>query len=61
MGANTALKTAEIAGQFFNNYPSKSAYQAFNEAMKSATDEMINDSMFLFSFPSDGNSSEALR
>ncbi|HUD01888.1 MAG TPA: NAD(P)/FAD-dependent oxidoreductase [Rhabdochlamydiaceae bacterium] len=46
MGANTALKTAEIAGNFFKNY--RTSYQEFNRAMKNTTDELIEDSRFLF-------------
>jgi 2-polyprenyl-6-methoxyphenol hydroxylase-like FAD-dependent oxidoreductase len=49
MGANTSLKTAEIAGHFFKNYQHKTAYQEFNQAMKKTTDSMIEDSLFLFS------------
>jgi len=50
MGANTALITASIAGQFFQNMQQNSplTYQDFNQAMREATDSMIEDSAFLF-------------
>jgi 2-polyprenyl-6-methoxyphenol hydroxylase-like FAD-dependent oxidoreductase len=50
MGANTALKTAEIAGRFFKETRAhkETAYLNFNEAMKEATDALIEDSAFLF-------------
>lgn len=50
MGANVALKTAEIAGEFFKRIKEKdkSAYSSFNKSMKETTDAMIEDSSFLF-------------
>lgn len=50
MGANTALKTAEVAGRFFKEMQShdKAAFLNFNQAMKETTDAMIEDSAFLF-------------
>jgi 2-polyprenyl-6-methoxyphenol hydroxylase-like FAD-dependent oxidoreductase len=50
MGANTALKTAEIAGRFFQSVQKQrpTAYQDFNQSMKETTDAMIEDSAFLF-------------
>ncbi|MBS0655081.1 MAG: FAD-dependent monooxygenase [Verrucomicrobia bacterium] len=44
MGANTALKTAEIAGQFFK----ERGVQEFDEAMRAATNTLIEESRFLF-------------
>lgn len=51
MGANTALKTAEVAGRFFKEIQAqnKTAFQNFNQAIKETTDAMIEDSAFLFS------------
>jgi 2-polyprenyl-6-methoxyphenol hydroxylase-like FAD-dependent oxidoreductase len=50
MGANTALKTAEIAGKFFKEMKSnkKEAYTHFDHAMQEATNALIEDSAFLF-------------
>lgn len=50
MGANTALKTAEIAGRLFNEFGQDrhGAFQHFNQDMKHTTDAMIEDSAFLF-------------
>jgi 2-polyprenyl-6-methoxyphenol hydroxylase-like FAD-dependent oxidoreductase len=45
MGANTALRTAEIAGAFFR----KRDATIFHQSMKEATDALIQDSAFLFS------------
>ena len=49
-GANTALTTAELAGHFFRQLHGKdqAAYPTFNQSMKRATDDLINDSLFLF-------------
>lgn len=44
MGANTALKTASIAGEFFKTRN----YSQFNQQMKKETDALIEDSRFLF-------------
>jgi len=51
MGANTALKTAEVAGRFFHEVQAdkETAFQNFNRAVKGTTDAMIEDSAFLFS------------
>jgi 2-polyprenyl-6-methoxyphenol hydroxylase-like FAD-dependent oxidoreductase len=46
MGANTALKTAAIAGTFFKQ--EEDSYQIFNQQMKEATDALIEDSYHLF-------------
>lgn len=43
-GANTALFSAKIAGDFFKD----SDYEKFNQAMKEVTDQLIQDSQFLF-------------
>jgi 2-polyprenyl-6-methoxyphenol hydroxylase-like FAD-dependent oxidoreductase len=53
MGANTALKTAAIAGTFFNKVQQhdKDSYRLFNQQMKDATDELIEDSNYLFKQP----------
>ncbi len=50
MGANTALKTAEIAGHLFNELRQghHAAFQHFDQAMKETTDALIEDSAFLF-------------
>ncbi|NGX47190.1 MAG: Kynurenine 3-monooxygenase [Chlamydiae bacterium] len=50
MGANIAFKTAEHAGRFFKNFQKDrhAAFQTFNQAMKATTDELIDDSQFLF-------------
>jgi hypothetical protein len=50
LGANTALKTARIAGNFFNQLKTdkENAYRCFNKDMKTETDLLIEDSMFLF-------------
>lgn len=50
MGANTALKTASIAGDFFKKKmkTDNDAYFFFNQNMKEITDLMIEDSKFLF-------------
>jgi 2-polyprenyl-6-methoxyphenol hydroxylase-like FAD-dependent oxidoreductase len=50
MGANTSLKTAEIAGRFFSkrSQNEKIAYEDFNREMKEVTDALIEDSRFLF-------------
>jgi 2-polyprenyl-6-methoxyphenol hydroxylase-like FAD-dependent oxidoreductase len=49
-GANTAFKTAWIAGQFFKDIQkkNKTAFSDFNQAMKEATDELIEFSASLF-------------
>lgn len=49
MGANTALKTAEIAGTFFANVQKdeKQSYHQFNIHMKEVTDALIEDSKYL--------------
>ena len=50
MGANTALKTAEAAGRFFQEMQTdpKTAFHNFNQTMKETTDALIEDSAFLF-------------
>ena len=50
MGANTALKTAEKAGQFFREVQKQNpaAYQSYNQVLRKTTDAMIEDSAFLF-------------
>ena len=50
MSANTALKTASIAGEFFMKLQQQNvdAYSFFNQEMNIATDELIQDSKFLF-------------
>ena len=50
MGANTAFRTAALAGQFFSKLQKQEpqAYESFNEAMKKTTDELIEDSRYLF-------------
>lgn len=50
MGANTALKTAEIAGTFFKEVQENkdAAFQNYEEAVKKLTTEMIEDSSYLF-------------
>jgi 2-polyprenyl-6-methoxyphenol hydroxylase-like FAD-dependent oxidoreductase len=50
MGANTALRSAEIAGHFFATFQKDpdQAYRAFEEAMRANTDALIADSAFLF-------------
>lgn len=45
MGANTALKTAEHAGQFVKH----KSHSDFEQAMKATTDALIEDSSYLFS------------
>lgn len=49
-GANTALKTAEIAGKFFRELSKdpQAAYQNYDQSMKETTDAMLEDSRFLF-------------
>lgn len=49
-GVNTALLTATIAGDFFDNIQTNPqiAYEIFNQEIKKATDELINHSVFLF-------------
>lgn len=50
MGANTAFKTAALAGEFFQalkNDPG-AAFDAFNNSVKVTTDAMIEDSRNLF-------------
>jgi 2-polyprenyl-6-methoxyphenol hydroxylase-like FAD-dependent oxidoreductase len=51
MGANHAFKTAEIAGAFIKNMKedAQNAYDSFNQMMKITTDELIQDSAYLFS------------
>ncbi len=51
MGANTAFKSASIAGRFFKNFQQneRDAYSYFNEQMQKTTDALINDSKYLFS------------
>ncbi len=44
MGANTGLKAAKIAGEFFADGDRK----AFDRKMKEATDFMMEDSRYLF-------------
>jgi len=50
MGANTALKTAAIAGDFFAKIQASdaSAYSTFNQAMQTTTDELIEQNRYLF-------------
>jgi 2-polyprenyl-6-methoxyphenol hydroxylase-like FAD-dependent oxidoreductase len=50
MGANTAFKTASIAGEFFKKLKQhdENAFRFFNQKMKEATDSLIEDSQFLF-------------
>ncbi len=48
MGANFALKTAEMAGEFFQRFPEETAYDGFNRNMEKAVDALIQDSMHLF-------------
>ena len=50
MGANSAFKAASIAGDFFMKLQKHDvdAYSSFNLMMKETTDELINDSKFLF-------------
>lgn len=50
MGANTAFKTAEIAGLFFKKIQTRDriAFQDFNKAIEKTTNDMIEDSAFLF-------------
>jgi 2-polyprenyl-6-methoxyphenol hydroxylase-like FAD-dependent oxidoreductase len=50
MGANTAFKAASIAGDFFRKIGQHEAdaYNVFNQTMKETTDELINDSKYLF-------------
>ncbi len=52
-GANTAFLTAECAGNFFEKCKAcdPQAFDAFNAAMKKTTDELIDDSRYLFSPP----------
>lgn len=49
-GANTAIKTAALAGDFIRNIQNRQedAYTIFNEAMRAATDRLINGSRYLF-------------
>lgn len=50
MGANTALKASEVAGQFFKEIrlQNPAAFQNFNREMKKTTDALVEDSAFLF-------------
>lgn len=50
MGANTALKTAVLAGELIQKLQARDAdaYETFNQKMKETTDELIDDSRFLF-------------
>ncbi len=52
MGANTALKTAVLAGELTQKLQAceENAYETFNQKMKETTDELIEGSRFLF-FP----------
>jgi len=52
MGANTAFKTAEAAGLFFQTVQEQgaAAYETFDLSLKLATDAMIQDSQFLFDY-----------
>lgn len=49
-GVNTAFKTAEVSGQFFQEMQicNKAAFQKFNQSMQIITDEMVEDSAYLF-------------
>lgn len=51
MGANVALESAAIAGQFFRSEQKEKDYRIFNRAMKKATDRLIEDSAYLFRAP----------
>jgi 2-polyprenyl-6-methoxyphenol hydroxylase-like FAD-dependent oxidoreductase len=50
IGANTAFKAAEIAGQLFEEKRAHNpdAFKNFNQRMKETTDALIEDSAFLF-------------
>ena len=50
MGANTSLKTAVLAGDFFKKRASHdpSAYQSFEQGMQETTEALIENSRFLF-------------
>lgn len=50
LGANTALKTAEIAGRFFQEFQNnpEGAYEHYDQSMKETTTELIKDSAYLF-------------
>ncbi len=48
MGANYALKTAELAGDFFQRFSEVGAYERFEQDMGKAVDTLIQDSMQLF-------------
>ncbi len=50
MGANTALKAAALAGDFFKQMQKdpRLAFDTFNREMKKTTDALIEDSAFLF-------------
>lgn len=50
MGANTALKTAEVAGSFFKEIQAhdEAAFQNYNQAVKEITTKLIKDSVYLF-------------
>lgn len=52
MGANTAFRTAEVAGVFFETLIQKGLadYYGFDQAVKHTTDNMIQDSQFLFDY-----------
>lgn len=52
MGANTALKTAVLAGDLIQKLQAREedAYDTFDQMMKETTDELIHESLFLF-FP----------
>jgi 2-polyprenyl-6-methoxyphenol hydroxylase-like FAD-dependent oxidoreductase len=47
MGANTALKTASLAGDFFKSKEA-ARYRSFEEGIQDATDALIEDSRYLF-------------
>jgi len=47
-GANYALESAVIAGRFFNTTQQDKDYVDFDNAMKSNTDQLINENLFLF-------------
>lgn len=50
MGANTAFRTAVLAGDFIADFltAKNNAYNSFNVNMKNTTDELINKSRYLF-------------
>lgn len=50
-GANISLKTAELSGDFFRQFPEEEAYDCFNRNMEKVIDALMKDSMPLFDIP----------